>query len=191
MQKPRSSMGVPLRTLQKNCVLVSNAASLYVTTIIDSALGLGFWTVAARTFTLHQVGYGSAAISAMIILSTTGVFGPNIICELPRRKSRGGPISTAILTAATGSFILAVDFVFIAPLISSNLAFISDHTLQFVVFVSGLLAAFLFEAVITTPQVLCATTTGRHRHRTGRGQELITGQPWQVNFGEEKRHWIN
>ena len=168
VQKPRSLVVAPLRALQKNRVLVSNAASLYVTTIINSVLGFGFWTVAARAFTVHQVGYGSAAISAMSILSTAGMFGLNtlLIGELPRRKSRGGLISAAVLAAATGSFILAAAFAFIAPLISSNFTFISNDALQLVVFVSGV-------TVIGASLVLDEATIGLLRGRLQLWRNLV------------------
>src|ERR1035438_10132630 len=72
--------------------LLSNASSLLATTGVTSGLGFAFWTFAAKMFSQQAVGYGSAAVSAMTLLGTIGMFGLGtmLIGELPRRRERGG-----------------------------------------------------------------------------------------------------
>ncbi len=139
-QRPqRLPQGIIGRIWQKNKDLLSNAISLFASTVINSVLGFAFWAVAAREFTTTEVGFGSAAISAMSVLSIIGMFGLNtlLIGELPKRKSKGGLISAALLTAAAGSFILGLGFALAARLFGGSFANISSDPQQFVVFVAG------------------------------------------------------
>ena len=75
-------------------------------------LGFTFWAFAAREFSQQAVGYGSAAISAMTLLGTVGVFGLGtvLIGELPRRSPRAGLVSAALLACGIGSLLLGLAF---------------------------------------------------------------------------------
>ena len=92
------------------------------TTVITSALGFSFWAYAAREFSQSAVGYGSAAVSAMSLLSTIGIFGLGtvLIGELPRRSNRAGLVLAALLTSGIASFILGVGFAIVASLASKR-----------------------------------------------------------------------
>jgi O-antigen/teichoic acid export membrane protein len=91
--------------------------TLLATTGVSLVLGFAYWNIAARLFSQTEVGYGSAAISAMTLLSSFGTFGLNtlLVGTLPKRTERGGLIAAAMLAAALGSLVLAVGFVTIAP----------------------------------------------------------------------------
>jgi O-antigen/teichoic acid export membrane protein len=119
--------------------LLNNAASLLATTGVTSFLGFAYWTVAAHLFSKQEVGYGSAAISAMTLLGTIGMFGLGtvLIGELPRRRARAGLVSAALLTAAAGSLILALGFVLVASHFSSHLADISGSIDRAALFTVG------------------------------------------------------
>jgi O-antigen/teichoic acid export membrane protein len=119
--------------------LLNNAASLLATTGVTSGLGFAYWTVAAHLFSKQAVGYGSAAISAMTLLGTIGMFGLGtvLIGELPRRRRRAGLVSASLLTAASGSLILALGFVLIASRFSSHLADISGSIDRAALFAVG------------------------------------------------------
>jgi O-antigen/teichoic acid export membrane protein len=97
--------------------ILNNLASLLGTVGITSVLGFAFWTFAARVFSQQAVGYASAAVSAMTLLGTIGMFGLGMVLigELPRRKARARLVSAALLACASGSFILALGFVLAAP----------------------------------------------------------------------------
>jgi O-antigen/teichoic acid export membrane protein len=127
------------RIWQKNKALLANAGSLYASTIINSVLGFAFWALAARVFTTSEVGFGSAAVSAMGVLSSIGMFGLNtlLIGELPKRESKGGLIWAALLTAGSGSFILGLGFALVARQLGGSLSNISSDPQQFLVFVGG------------------------------------------------------
>ncbi len=121
--RPASSIRTAIRgVLDRHRDLIRNVLTLLATTGVSLVLGFGYWNIAARLFSQTQVGYGSAAISAMTLLSSFGTFGLNtlLVGTLPRRTERGGLIAAAMLAAALGSFVLAVGFVVIAPHFTSH-----------------------------------------------------------------------
>jgi O-antigen/teichoic acid export membrane protein len=119
--------------------LLSNAGSLAATTGLTSMLGFAYWALAARLFSQQAVGYGSAAVSTMTLLGTIGMLGMGtvLIGELPRRRSRAGLISAALLASGLGSLLLATSFVQVAPLLSVRFEDLSRTAAQMTVFCSG------------------------------------------------------
>jgi O-antigen/teichoic acid export membrane protein len=95
--------------------LLKNLLYLLATTGLTSLLGLGYWAVASRLFSQQAVGYGTAAIAALTLVSSVGMFGLStlLIGELPKRQQRAGLISAAMVAAGAGSFVLAVTFVLV------------------------------------------------------------------------------
>ena len=79
--------------------IVRNAASLYGTTIVTSALGFVYWFVAARMLPVRAVGLASAIQSASVFLSIVCVIGLStlLISELSRDRT---PARSLMLTAA-------------------------------------------------------------------------------------------
>jgi O-antigen/teichoic acid export membrane protein len=98
---------------QRNQDLLRNAGSLAATTGLTSIFGFVFTIVAAKMFTTEQVGFGNAAINAMQLFGTIGMFGLNtmLIGELPKRhRDRGGLFAASLATSAIGSVILGLIF---------------------------------------------------------------------------------
>ncbi len=122
-----------------NLELLGNASSLVATTGVTSALGFGYWAVAARLFSQEAVGYGSAAVSAMTVLGTIGMFGMGtvLIAELPKRQDRGSLVSAGLIVCGLGSGLLGLGFGLVAPHVSSR-----------------------FEAIVGTPEELALLTVG-------------------------------
>ncbi|HWS31968.1 MAG TPA: lipopolysaccharide biosynthesis protein, partial [Actinoplanes sp.] len=86
--------------------LFLNAGSLMATTLITSAFGFAFWWVAARLAPQAAVGEASAAVSAMTLIGTIGMFGMGtmLIAELPTvARGKWDLISTCLLTAGTAA----------------------------------------------------------------------------------------
>ena len=123
----------------KHSDLLHNAASLAATTGVTSLLGFAFWTFAARYFSQEAVGYGSAAISAMTLLGTIGMFGLGtvLIGELPQRRFRGGLVASALIVSSVGSLILGVGFVIAAPHFSNRFVEISGTPSRMLLFAVG------------------------------------------------------
>ena len=98
--------------LRRNQDLLRNAGSLAATTGITSLFGFAYWIYAARIFSPEAVGYATAAISAMGLIGTIGMFGLDtmLIGELPRGGNRGGLTMTSCLAAFIVSFVLGFGF---------------------------------------------------------------------------------
>jgi O-antigen/teichoic acid export membrane protein len=109
--------------LQGNRDLLRNAGSLAATTGLTSIFGFVFTIVAARSFSANQVGWGNAAINAMQLFGTIGMFGLNtmLIGELPKRaRNRGGLYAASLVTSGIGSVILGFTFAVVVGLYFSD-----------------------------------------------------------------------
>jgi O-antigen/teichoic acid export membrane protein len=128
-------------TLRRHRDIVSNASSLVATTGVASALGFLYWALAARLFTPEAVGYGSAAVSALTLLGTIGMFGLGtvLIGELPRRHRRAGLVGAALLASGLGSMVLGLGFAVVAPFISERFDHISGTPDQAALFAVGVM----------------------------------------------------
>jgi O-antigen/teichoic acid export membrane protein len=124
---------------RRHGALLSNVASLAATTGVTSGLGFVYWAVAARLFSVQDVGYGSAAISAMTLLGTVGMLGLGtlLIGEIPRRESPGGLVLAALLFSTIASLVLGVAFAVVAPVISSRFFDIGGNFIRACLFSTG------------------------------------------------------
>src|SRR5271165_4358212 len=93
-----------LATWHRHRDLIHNAINLFATTGVTAGLGFVYWAIGARLYSERSVGYGSAAISAMTLLGTVGMFGLGtvLIGELPRRKDAAGLVSAALIVTSVG-----------------------------------------------------------------------------------------
>ncbi|MTD13754.1 hypothetical protein GIS00_07330 [Nakamurella sp. YIM 132087] len=75
----------PVRRQSGFARIAGISASLVGTQALTSVLGLVFWTLAARSFTVHDVGVAGAAVSMMLLLSSLGTLGLGtlLIARLP------------------------------------------------------------------------------------------------------------
>ena len=121
---PRSAWAAVIAAWRRHRDLLANVGSLVASTGVSSLLGVVYWMFASRLFTQEEVGYGSAAISAMTLLGEIGIFGLGtlLIGELPRRTARAGLVSAALLACALGSLVLGLGFALVAPHVSENFA---------------------------------------------------------------------
>jgi len=142
-RQPKQGRGSPLSLVlavwRRNRDLLDNASTLVATTVVTAGLGFVYWAIAARLFNEQSVGYGSAAVSAMTLLGTIGVFGLGtlLIGELPRRKDAGGLISAALITASIGSLVMGLGFAVVAPHISDHLMGIGGSPGHVALFTAG------------------------------------------------------
>jgi O-antigen/teichoic acid export membrane protein len=117
--------------------MVRNASALMVSTVVTSLLGVGFWAVAARTYSTVDVGLASAEISAMILLGNLSQL--NLINVFPRFLQNAGHRTLRFVSAGYSAAIVlavAVAVVFVA-------AGFGRHFLP-----TGLGAALLFIAAV-------------------------------------------
>jgi O-antigen/teichoic acid export membrane protein len=149
-QKSSGPRGKLLGVWQRNHDLLHNAGSLAATTGLTSVFGFVYWIVAAREFSQQAVGYGSAAISAMTLLGTVGMFGLGtmLIGELPRRRSRGGLMAAAIIASGVGSLVLGFAFPLVADAFGGHFPELSGTPMRLAIFAVGVAltgASFVFD----------------------------------------------
>jgi O-antigen/teichoic acid export membrane protein len=126
--------------------LARTAASLMSTTVLTSLLGVAFWAVAARLYSVQQVGLDSALISVLVMLSTVGQLNLSntIVRFLPRARRIKRRIGQSYAVAAGVSLAAAIAFVLAAPHLIPRYHFLADDGLLAGVFVVGLAAWSIF-----------------------------------------------
>ena len=89
MTGPRGTARTAVRVLRPHADLLSNSGALLGSSVVTSALGFVFWWLAARVASQDTVGAASAAVSAMTLIGTIGMFGLGtlLIAELPRMRT--------------------------------------------------------------------------------------------------------
>jgi O-antigen/teichoic acid export membrane protein len=108
------------RVVKRNGDLLSNSGALMATSVLTSLLGFVYWWVAARSFSADAVGAVSAAVSAMTLIGTLGMFGMGtlLISELPKARSgQWSLISTCVTVAAAVSAVGGLLYVGVALVI--------------------------------------------------------------------------
>src|SRR5262249_55861980 len=116
------------RAVKRNGDLLGNSGALMSTSVVTSALGFGYWWIAARSFSPATVGRASAAISAMTLISTLGMLGLGtlLVAELARtREGQGRLITACTSVAATAATLGAAAYagvaLTVAPALRSGL----------------------------------------------------------------------
>jgi O-antigen/teichoic acid export membrane protein len=124
---------------QRNHELLRNAGSLFATTGLTSLFGFVYWVIAAREFSQQAVGYGSATVSAMMLLGTIGMFGLGtmLLGELPRRSNRGGLFAATLVVSAIGSLLLGFGFPEVAQAFGAHFPGIIGTPARLVLFAVG------------------------------------------------------
>lgn len=115
-----SGQRTPPRWWAAQRTLLGTTATLLGATGITTLVGVVFWWLAARLVPVDAVGYGSAAVSAMMLVGTFGMAGLNtvLIGQLARRpRDVGGLLTAALYTSGMISAGLAACFVFVALLV--------------------------------------------------------------------------
>jgi O-antigen/teichoic acid export membrane protein len=108
-----------VKTLRGHLDLFTNAGSLMAATAVTSVLGFAFWWLAARTASPAAVGQASAAVSAMTLIGTIGMFGMGtmLIADLPRLTGRKWDlISTCLLVSGSAATVGGLAYVALAHL---------------------------------------------------------------------------
>src|SRR4051794_13149478 len=89
------------------------------TTLVTSVFGFAYWWLAARTAPAEAVGQASAAVSAMTLIGTIGMFGMGtmLISDLSGlRGPRWELISTCLLVAGGAATVGGLAYVAVADL---------------------------------------------------------------------------
>jgi O-antigen/teichoic acid export membrane protein len=131
-----------LAWLSENDAVLSNAGSLFGTTLATSFLGFIYWWVAARVFPVEAVGVASAGVSAMTLLAVISSAGlaTTLVGELPKRASEAPSlIATAIVITILIALAGGVAFSLLAPFLASELGELTQPFVIGLVFAAGVM----------------------------------------------------
>ena len=101
-RRARGFLGI----LRGHVDLFLNAGSLMATTVVSSLFGFAYWWLAARIASPEAVGQASAAVSAMTLIGTIGMFGMGTMLIADLGTLRGPKwqlISTCLLVAGAAA----------------------------------------------------------------------------------------
>ena len=123
-----------------NARMIINATTMVATMVMAGVLGIGFWWLAARYFTVDQIGIASTAVAAMLLLGEVGVIGFStmVVGEIPKnREEAPALIATAVSVVFVIGGMLGILFALIAPLLSSDLSIIGSQVDYVLLFALG------------------------------------------------------
>jgi len=126
--------------------LYANALYLWASAGLTAVSGFAFWALVARLYSAHDVGLGSAALSALSLLAMFSHLGLGLglIRFLPESGARGARLANAVFTtSAAAAVVLATVFLLGLPLWASSLDFLREQPLYAAAFVSFVVFAML------------------------------------------------
>ena len=138
--------------------LYSNAFYLMLNTAIMALLGFFFWMIVARFYSESEVGFSSAIISAINLLSIISLAGLNtsLIRFLPQSDKPRELINTSYTLSSLISLVVAGIFIAGLSLWSPSLDFIKQNTIFTLVFI-------VFTLSWTLSSMVGATFVARRR----------------------------
>lgn len=130
-----------LHTIFRNHVqnpLYKNSYYLILNTIIGSALGFLFWTIAARNYTANDVGLATAIFSAIGLLATISKVGLDIsiVKYMPMYENKNDVVNLALSVPLIISVVLSILYIFGVDYWSPNLSILLnwEYGLLFLIF---------------------------------------------------------
>ena len=126
--------------------LTRSAYSLALNSLLIAALGMAFWIVAARLYPSSSVGRDSALIAAMVQLSTIAQLNlANLLVRfMPGYTGAGRLLLGAYAASSVTAIALGSAFVFAAPRISTDFAFLGSEPLTAVGYVGAVVLWGIF-----------------------------------------------
>ncbi len=105
--------------------LYRNSFFMAVSSIFNAGCGFIFWMIAARLYTVEQVGLATALISSLglvILISRLG-FDSTIIRFLPS-EDRGKVISTSLIVTTVACIIAGIIYIILAEIMAPSMLFL-------------------------------------------------------------------
>ncbi|OGO07873.1 MAG: hypothetical protein A2Y61_02690 [Chloroflexi bacterium RBG_13_60_13] len=131
--------------------LFANAFFLWVNYAVVALSGFAFWTMAARIYSVEEVGLGSATLSAIMLLALVSHLGlgMGLVRFLPEARERG-PSLVNLALSVSGLMALLASAVFIAglPVWSPPLSYLRqqpEYAAAFALFVIAATASVILD----------------------------------------------
>jgi O-antigen/teichoic acid export membrane protein len=104
--------------------LLRNAGWLLGSTAMTSLFGVAFWSVAARLYSVSQIGDATTLITAVSLLAYLSLFGLNgsLVSFLPSAERPDRQVSAALTVTGTVGTCLGVGYVLLLPVIAPRTA---------------------------------------------------------------------
>ncbi len=131
--------------------LYTNVSYLWVSHAVVALFGFAFWTLAARLYTVEQIGLGSATISAIVLVSVLSHLGlgMGLVRFLPEAKGRGPSlVNLALSVSGLMALVASVIFLIGLPVWSSPLSYLRqqpEYVAAFVLFAVSATAAIVLD----------------------------------------------
>jgi O-antigen/teichoic acid export membrane protein len=109
-----------------------------LSTGLQAGMGFAFWIIAARIFTVPEVGRATSLISAASFIGFVALFGLNSTLTrfLPTTKDRDTMITVGVVLVAVGGTIIALGYMVALPLIAPQLRFMDERIAFAIAFVA-------------------------------------------------------
>jgi O-antigen/teichoic acid export membrane protein len=106
--------------------LVRNSLYLMLNSGLQAAAGFVFWVIAARLFSVSEVGLATALFSAVGIIAFAALLGLNstVVRHLPRSSERNVLITAAMTLVSGCGVFLALCYLALIPVVSPKLDFV-------------------------------------------------------------------
>jgi O-antigen/teichoic acid export membrane protein len=104
--------------------LVRNALWLLGATAATSLFGVAFWSVAARLYSVTEIGNATSLISAVSLLAYLSLFGLNgsLVKFLPMAERPDREVSTALTLSGGVGLVLGLGYVLLLPVLAPRTA---------------------------------------------------------------------
>lgn len=128
--------------------LLKNSFFILLATATVGLLGFLFWLVAARLFSVGQIGVATTLIAATNLLSYVSLLGLNttLITSLPTSRTRSADVNTAVLLVFGTASVVALAYILVVPTFTPELAFVRNS--------SPLVAGFVLLTAFTAVNLL-------------------------------------
>ena len=119
--------------------LFRSTHALMLTTVVNGALGFGFWIIAARLYSAQLVGLNSALIAIMTTIATLAQFslGVMFVRFLPESNRPRQMIIVGYAISAVAAVVLAALLAIIVPRVSGDVSVLRTHPWLAVVWVAS------------------------------------------------------
>ncbi|MFC1768591.1 oligosaccharide flippase family protein [Nanoarchaeota archaeon] len=129
--------------------LYRNSLYLILNNVVTTGFGFFFWMICAHLYSTEQVGYATAIISAVGIVSLFSFLGLNIglMRYLPKAKDKDKLIVSCINLCGLSSIVFSILFLILLPFLSPKLGFVLESSNYLIAFVLFTLSWVMFSIV--------------------------------------------
>ncbi len=118
--------------------LFKNSLYLIISSIIGAGSGFLFWVIAARCYSVEDIGISSAIVSAVRMVSLLSLFGLDIalIWFLPRKINKSGTINAVTLFTSVATILFSIFFLISIDFVSPSLMVLHEpiYSILFILF---------------------------------------------------------